>query len=71
MTYTNKPLGSSLLAAAFACAPLIGCATAQPPQELIDARAAYTRAENGYARSTTCRVERRESRDWGRTTRCT
>jgi len=28
----------------------LGCATAQPPQELIDARAAYTRAENGYAR---------------------
>lgn len=50
MTYTLKPLGSSLLAATLACAPLIGCATAQPPKELIDARAAYTRAENGYAR---------------------
>jgi len=47
MTYL--PRTSSLLAAAVACAPLIGCATAQPPQELVDARAAYTRAEKGYA----------------------
>jgi outer membrane protein OmpA-like peptidoglycan-associated protein len=49
MTYFSNTQ-SCLLAAGIACAPLIGCATAQPPQELVDARAAYTRAEHGYAR---------------------
>ena len=41
---------SHLLALLLAGAPAIGCATAQPPQELLDARAAYVRAENGYAK---------------------
>lgn len=40
----------SFIALLFAGAPALGCATAQPPQELLDARAAYVRAENGYAR---------------------
>lgn len=31
-------------------APLIGCASSQAPKELMDARAAYTRAETGLAR---------------------
>jgi outer membrane protein OmpA-like peptidoglycan-associated protein len=31
-------------------APLVGCASSQAPKELLDARAAYTRAENGYAK---------------------
>jgi len=31
-------------------APLIGCASSQAPKELVDARAAYTRAQSGYAR---------------------
>lgn len=41
---------NTVLALLLACAPAVGCATAQPPQELLDARAAYTRAESGYAR---------------------
>jgi outer membrane protein OmpA-like peptidoglycan-associated protein len=49
MTTLPKLQSSSFIAAAIACAPLFGCATAQPPQELVDARAAYTRAERGYA----------------------
>lgn len=40
----------SFIALLLAGAPALGCATAQPPQELLDARAAYVRAENGYAR---------------------
>jgi outer membrane protein OmpA-like peptidoglycan-associated protein len=31
-------------------APLVGCASSQAPKELLDARAAYTRAEGGYAK---------------------
>jgi outer membrane protein OmpA-like peptidoglycan-associated protein len=31
-------------------APLMACASSQAPKELLDARAAYTRAETGYAR---------------------
>jgi outer membrane protein OmpA-like peptidoglycan-associated protein len=30
--------------------PFLGCASSQAPKELLDARAAYTRAESGYAR---------------------
>jgi len=30
--------------------PLIGCAASQAPRELVDARAAYTQAESGYAK---------------------
>jgi outer membrane protein OmpA-like peptidoglycan-associated protein len=30
--------------------PLIGCAASQAPKELVDARAAYTQAESGYAK---------------------
>lgn len=41
---------SHVLALLLAGAPALGCATAQPPQELLDARAAYVRAENGYAK---------------------
>jgi outer membrane protein OmpA-like peptidoglycan-associated protein len=41
---------NTVLALLLSCAPALGCATAQPPQELLDARAAYTRAEGGYAR---------------------
>jgi outer membrane protein OmpA-like peptidoglycan-associated protein len=49
MTYLSKTQ-SWLLAAGLGFAPLAACATTQPPQELVDARAAYTRAEHGYAR---------------------
>jgi outer membrane protein OmpA-like peptidoglycan-associated protein len=35
---------------ALGAAPAFGCASSQAPKELIDARAAYTRAESGYAR---------------------
>jgi outer membrane protein OmpA-like peptidoglycan-associated protein len=41
-----------LLSLLLACAPLapaIGCATAQPPQELLQARAAYLKAEQSHA----------------------
>jgi outer membrane protein OmpA-like peptidoglycan-associated protein len=31
-------------------APLLACASSQAPKELVDARAAYTRAQTGYAR---------------------
>lgn len=41
---------SSILALLLAGAPALGCATTQPPKELLDARAAYVRAENGYAK---------------------
>jgi outer membrane protein OmpA-like peptidoglycan-associated protein len=39
-----------LLPLLLAGAPLLGCATAMPPKELLDARAAYTQAEAGYAK---------------------
>src|SRR5262249_52976924 len=48
--YVSQRSTVSLVALLFAGAPVLGCATAQPPQELIDARAAYVRAENGYAK---------------------
>ena len=41
-----------LLPLLLACAPVLpalGCATAQPPQELVDARAAYVRAQKSHA----------------------
>lgn len=41
---------SCMLTLLLACAPAVGCATAHPPQELLEARAAYVRAESGYAR---------------------
>jgi outer membrane protein OmpA-like peptidoglycan-associated protein len=43
---------NKLLPLLLACAPIvpaIGCATAQPPQELVDARAAYVRAQQSHA----------------------
>jgi len=46
--FTNRK--ASWLALSLACSPFVGCATAQPPQELVDARAAYTKAQSGYAR---------------------
>jgi len=46
--YSNQST-HTVFALLLACAPAVGCATAQPPQELLDARAAYTRAEGGYA----------------------
>jgi outer membrane protein OmpA-like peptidoglycan-associated protein len=36
--------------AGFCASALIGCASAPPPKELVDARAAYTRSESGPAR---------------------
>jgi outer membrane protein OmpA-like peptidoglycan-associated protein len=45
-----KKHNASWLALSLACSPLLACATSQPPQELVDARAAYTRAQSGYAR---------------------
>jgi outer membrane protein OmpA-like peptidoglycan-associated protein len=50
MTYFSQRSTVSLVALLFSGAPALGCATAQPPQELLDARTAYVRAENGYAR---------------------
>jgi outer membrane protein OmpA-like peptidoglycan-associated protein len=44
----NHPLGTLVFASALA---LGACATAAPPKELVDARAEYTRSENGKARS--------------------
>ena len=40
---------NTLLPLLIACAPVVGCATAQPPQELVDARAAYQRAQKSHA----------------------
>lgn len=40
---------NKLLPLLLACAPLVGCATAQPPQELVDARSAYLRAQQSPA----------------------
>jgi outer membrane protein OmpA-like peptidoglycan-associated protein len=45
--YRNKLL--PLLLACTPMAPMIGCATTQPPQELVDARAAYQRAQQSHA----------------------
>jgi outer membrane protein OmpA-like peptidoglycan-associated protein len=53
MAYHSNRSTHCLSALLLACAPLVGCATAQPPQELLDARAAYVRAESGYARELT------------------
>lgn len=39
----------TLIPMLFACAPIMGCATTQPPQELLDARAAYLKAEQSHA----------------------
>jgi outer membrane protein OmpA-like peptidoglycan-associated protein len=50
MSYLSTNHKVSWLALSLACSPLLGCATAQPPQELLDARAAYTKAQGGYAR---------------------
>jgi outer membrane protein OmpA-like peptidoglycan-associated protein len=41
---------SRLMPLLLASAPLIGCASSQAPKELVDARAAYTRAQTGYAK---------------------
>jgi outer membrane protein OmpA-like peptidoglycan-associated protein len=49
MTYATKTR-ASLLMVGLACSPLLGCATTQPPQELVAARAAYTQAQAGHAR---------------------
>jgi outer membrane protein OmpA-like peptidoglycan-associated protein len=49
MTYVTKTR-VSLFAVGLACSPLLGCATTEPPQELIAARAAYTQAQQGHAR---------------------
>jgi outer membrane protein OmpA-like peptidoglycan-associated protein len=49
MTYATKKR-ASLLMAGLLCSPLLGCATTQPPQELVAARAAYTQAQAGHAR---------------------
>jgi len=45
--YRNKLLPLLLVCAPML--PLIGCATTQPPQELLDARAAYQRAQQSHA----------------------
>jgi len=48
----NKVTKNKLLPLLLACAPIlpaVGCATAQPPQELVDARAAYLRAQQSHA----------------------
>jgi len=48
----NTNTRNKLLSLLLACAPIvpaIGCATAQPPQELVDARAAYLRAQKSHA----------------------
>jgi len=48
ITKTKSWIGGLLLTSSTA---LAGCATAPPPQELVDARAAYTRAENSPAKT--------------------
>jgi len=45
--YRNKLL--PLLLACAPMAPMVGCATTHPPQELVDARAAYLRAQQSHA----------------------
>jgi outer membrane protein OmpA-like peptidoglycan-associated protein len=47
---SKKQTVKCLLPLLLAGAPLLGCATAAPPKELIDARTAYTQAEAGYAK---------------------
>lgn len=47
---TNKLVHGCLAAAAMS---LVACATAQPPKELVDAREAYARSEQGKAREFT------------------
>lgn len=49
MTCHNLTSLRNLMSLAIASAPLVACATTQPPKELVDARAAYTNAESGYA----------------------
>lgn len=49
MSYYNPKYLFTLLTVALLSLPVLGCATAQPPKELVDARAAYTRAQSGYA----------------------
>lgn len=39
----------TILPMLLACAPLVGCASAQPPQELLEARAAYQKATQSPA----------------------
>jgi outer membrane protein OmpA-like peptidoglycan-associated protein len=39
-----------LISLLIASAPLLGCAAAVAPKELVDARAAYTQAQGGYAK---------------------
>jgi outer membrane protein OmpA-like peptidoglycan-associated protein len=46
----TRRASSALAVATLACMPLVGCATAEPPQELIAARAAYNQAQKGHAR---------------------
>jgi outer membrane protein OmpA-like peptidoglycan-associated protein len=48
MNATTNPLSIAIW---FACLglPLVGCATALPPRELVDARAAYAHAQSGEA----------------------
>jgi outer membrane protein OmpA-like peptidoglycan-associated protein len=48
MIYLSKT-GRALAAVTLACSPLLGCATTEPPQELVAARAAYTQAQKGHA----------------------
>jgi len=48
----KKNAKTKLLPLLLACLPIvpaIGCATAQPPQELVDARAAYLKAQQSHA----------------------
>jgi len=46
----RSEISKTLLSLLLAGAPLMGCASSQAPKELVDARAAYNRAENGYAK---------------------
>jgi len=41
---------ASLVVATLAFSPLMACATAEPPQELVAARTAYSQAQRGHAR---------------------
>jgi len=46
----TNPILTRFMPLLLAGAPLIGCASSQAPKELVDARAAYTRAQTGYAK---------------------
>jgi outer membrane protein OmpA-like peptidoglycan-associated protein len=46
----TKQTMNRLMPLLLASTPLIGCAASQAPKELVDARAAYTQAETGYAK---------------------